>query len=96
MFYLPLVTQNLRNDHTVCVCVFHCSFGTCGGISDDAVPGSIVVASKGSACVNRNADGFARYYAAAAGAGGGGGGGNDDNISYSQAYTLTEVRVTTR
>ena len=40
-----------------------CRFGTCGGISADAPPGSVVVASLGSAYVTRNPDAFAHRYA---------------------------------
>jgi len=42
-----------------------CRFGTCGGISADAPPGSIVVASMGSAYVTRNPDAFAHRYVGA-------------------------------
>jgi nucleoside phosphorylase len=33
-------------------------FGTCGGLSEDALPGVIVVASEGSAYLSRNVDAF--------------------------------------
>ena len=39
-----------------------CRFGTCGGISADAPPGSVVVASLGSAYVTRNPDAFIHRY----------------------------------
>lgn len=39
-----------------------CRFGTCGGISADAPPGTIVVASEGSAYVTRNPDAFVHRY----------------------------------
>lgn len=39
-----------------------CRFGTCGGISNDAQPGTIVVASEGSAYVTRNPDAFSHRY----------------------------------
>ena len=37
-------------------------FGTCGGITSKAIVGSVVVASGGSAYVNRNPDAFAHCY----------------------------------
>ena len=37
-------------------------FGTCGGISSNAQVGSVVVASGGSAYVNRNPDAFLHCY----------------------------------
>jgi len=37
-------------------------FGTCGGITSEAIVGSVVVASGGSAYVNRNPDAFAHCY----------------------------------
>ena len=37
-------------------------FGTCGGISDKALCGSVVVAKQGSSMVNRNPDAFAYNY----------------------------------
>ena len=37
-------------------------FGTCGGLTETAVPGSIVVASKGSGYVTRNPDAFIHCY----------------------------------
>ena len=52
-------------------------YGTCGGISTDALPGSIVVASGGSGYVTRNADAFARFYDSAVGKGG-----SDDTPRY--------------
>ena len=39
-----------------------CRFGTCGGISADAPPGTVVVASEGSAYVTRNPDAFTHRY----------------------------------
>lgn len=33
-------------------------FGTCGGIGDDAKPGTVIVASQGSAYISRNPDAF--------------------------------------
>jgi uridine phosphorylase len=39
-------------------------FGTCGGISDDAPAGKIVVATGGSGYVTRNPDAFLSYYTA--------------------------------
>jgi uridine phosphorylase len=40
-----------------------CRFGTCGGISDQTVAGTVVVASGGSSYVTRNPDYFAYRYA---------------------------------
>ena len=37
-------------------------FGTCGGITKKAIVGSVVVASGGSAYINRNPDAFAHFY----------------------------------
>ena len=61
-------------------------FGTCGGLSKEAVAGSVVVASQGSAYICRNHDGFADLYTL-------------DNkndapyVDFSQAYTLSKVSL---
>lgn len=52
-------------------------FGTCGGVSDEAVAGSIVVASKGSGYIYRNSDAFIHNYSSSSS--------NDDDDSLSHA-----------
>ena len=57
-----------------------CRFGTCGGISSNAQVGSVVVASGGSAYVNRNPDAFTHCYDD-----------NENDTSKIQKYNIYQV-----
>lgn len=57
-------------------------FGTCGGLSEKAPTGSVVVASKGAAMISRNPDSFTRDYSDSVGG---------DNIPLEEAYTLSMI-----
>lgn len=65
-------------------------FGTCGGLTEDAVAGSMVVASKGSANIIRNVDGFAACYTNND-ANNSASSGDFEDVSHSTGYTLSNV-----
>ena len=58
-------------------------FGTCGGLSELSLAGRVVVASKGSAMIQRNPDSFSAWYED--------GGDTPSNMDYSNAYLLSKV-----
>jgi len=68
-----------------------CRFGTCGGISDDAQPGTVVVASEGSAYVTRNPDAFAHRYSGSVADNDGTGKTSKATIAIADAYNFAQV-----
>jgi len=68
-----------------------CRFGTCGGISADAPPGCVVVASQGSAYVTRNPDAFAHRYSGSVSENDGSTARCKASIPIAEAYNFSQV-----